>query len=144
MRQYLDSGNVSFTQLRECDLVAATVDANGSSVDLLEADGCLLIISLGESNDSLSSSVYIEFEVETSDDDSTWVDAADADLSDSVTGTNTGTIAKIDDATEDAIVITSAYLGRERYVRVVVNVTGTHSNGTPLAIAAMVHRKKYP
>ena len=138
-----DFGNDSLIQLRECDLVAPTVDANSSSVDLLGYDGCLIIIGLGESNDSLSGSTYLEFEVETSDNDSDWTDATDSVLSASVTGTNTGTIAKIDDASEDAIIVTSAYLGRERYLRVVVNVTGTHTSGTPLFIGVIRTRKKY-
>lgn len=138
-----DFGSDSAVSLLECDLVAPTVDVNSASVDLKEHDGCLLVVNVGESNDTLSGSVYLELEVEHSDDNSAWSDCANTDISSSVTGTNTGTFAKIDDAAEDATVYSVAYLGRKRYVRVVVNVTGTHTNGTPLAASAIRTRAKY-
>ena len=143
MLQKVNFGNASVSQLLECDLVAPTIDVNSSSIDLKEHDGCLFIVGVGESNDTLSGSVKIELEVETSDDDSTWADAADADISSSVTGTNTGTFGVIDGAADDAAVYTTAYVGRERYARVVVNVTGTHTNGTPYYIAVIRTRDKY-
>jgi len=141
MLQKKDFGNDSVSSL----LIASvrTADVNSTGIDLKEHDGVLFIVSLGNSADTLSGSVYIELEVETSDDNSAWVDAADADLSASVTGTNTGTFAKIDAPGEDSTVFTVAYLGRERYARVVVNVTGTHSTGTPVAVCAIRTRAKY-
>jgi len=144
MFQTKDFGNTSTTHLLECDLVAPTVDVNGASVDLREYDGCLITVMVGESNDTLSGSVKIELEIETSDDNSTWVDATDAVITNSVTGTNTGTFAVIDDAAEDAAVFTTAYLGREAFIRPVVNVTGTHTNGTPISISAQRIRAKFP
>lgn len=144
MFQKKDFGNIGALKLLECDLVAPTVDINSAAADLLNYDGCLFIVNCGESNDSLSGSVYLEFEVETSDDNSTWVDAADAVVTNTVTGTNTGTFAKVDAAAEDDAIFTAAYLGRERYVRVVVNVTGSHTNGTPLSIVCVRTRAQYP
>jgi len=143
MFEKIDFGNDSVTQLMENDLVAPTIDVNSTGVDLKEHDGCLFIVSVGESNDTLSGSVKIELEVETSDDNSTWADATDAVVQTSVTGTNTGTFGVIDGAADDAAVYTAAYLGRERYARVVVNVTGTHTNGTPLGINVIRTRDKY-
>jgi len=101
------------------------------------------VVNVGNSGDTLSGSVYIELEVETSDDNSTWVDAADAMITGAVTGTNTGTFAVINAPTEDSAIFTTAYLGRERYVRVVVNVTGTHSSGTPVATQYIRTRARY-
>lgn len=120
-----------------------TGDANGASADLKEHDGALIIVNVGNSGDTLSGSVKIELEVETSDNNSAWSDAADADLSSSVSGTNTGTFAVIDAGSEDTTTFTTAYLGRERYVRVVANLTGTHSNGTPVAANIIRTRAKY-
>lgn len=141
MLQKVDFGNVSVSQL--LDPATLTADANSASVDLIEHDSVLFIVNVGESGDTLSGSVKIELEIETSDDDSTFADAADADLSSSVSGTNNGTFAVIDADAEDDAVYTVAYLGRERYARVVVNVTGTHTNGTPISVTAVRSRDKY-
>jgi len=100
---------------------------------------------VGASGETLSGSVKIELEIEESDDDSTFDDAEDADLSSSVSGTNAGTFAVIDDGAEDAVYTTS-YKGdntKKRYVRPVINVTGTHTNGTPIGILAVRFGKKY-
>ena len=82
-------------------------------------------------------------EVQESDDDSTYTAVADADLSDSVTGTNTGTFAVIDDAAEDDAVYSTKYIGNKRYVKVVANLTGTHTNGTPLGCVALKGGNNY-
>ena len=130
MMQYKDHGNNG--PLLAFIAQTATGDVTGATCDLKDYDGCEIVVNVGNSGDTLSGSVYIELEVETSDDGSTWADAADADLSSSVTGTNTGTFAKIDAPAEDSAIFTVSYLGRERYVRVIANLTGTHTNGCPI------------
>lgn len=115
-------------------LIAATIDKNFASVDLLHHDGCRVCVHLGNSGDTLSGSVYLELEVEHSDDDSTWVDVPDVELTSTVTGTNTGTFLLANAPTEDSGIFTTAYLGTKRYIRCVLNVTGTHTNGTPIAV----------
>ena len=111
--------------------IAATItaDFNGAACDLLNHDGSLLVVNMGNSGDTLSSTVYIELEVEDSPDNSTWTDVAD----DLITGAVTG----------DSAIFTTAYLGRERYVRIVVNVSGTHSNGTPISTEYIRTRARY-
>lgn len=108
-----------------------TADANGSSIDLRDYDSVLIVGVVGASGDTLSGSVYAEFEVEESDDASTWTDVADADLTNYVDGTNAGTFAVIDDAAEDDAIYMTSYIGDARYIRVVYNITGTHTNGMP-------------
>ena len=115
-------------------LIAPTIDVNYAACDLLHFDGCRISVHVGNSGDTLSGSVKIELEVEHSDDNSTWSDCADADLTTSVTGTNTGTFAVIDAPAEDSAIFQTEYLNSKRYVRVVLNVTGTHTNGTPIAV----------
>lgn len=143
MFQKIDFGNVTVTQLLINALTAPRIDIDGASVDLLEHDGCLFVVNMGNSLDSLSGSLYVEFELEDSPENSSWTDCDDADLSSSVTGTNTGTFKKIDAPGEDEIVFTVAYLGRQRYVRMVLNVTGTHSNGFALSVNVVLTRDKY-
>lgn len=111
------------------DPIIITADKNGDTVDLQGYESALIVLNTGISGDTLSGTVYVEYEVEESDDDSVWTDVADKDLTRTVTGNNTGTIAKIDDPAEDDAVHISSYIGGKRYIRVVANVTGTHTNG---------------
>lgn len=114
-----------------------TADANSSSIDVKDHGSAAILFHIGNSGDTLSGSVKIELELEHSDDNSTWSDCADADLSAAVTGTNTGTAAVIDDGAEDSLVVKVGYLGNKRYVRGVLNFTGTHTNGCPCAVLAI-------
>ena len=114
-----------------------TADANSTGFDTRNSDDVTIAFIVGASGDTLSGSVYIECELEESDDNSVWTDVADVDVTNSVTGTNTGTAAKIDDPAEDDTIVKVGYKGYKRYVRGVLNVTGTHSNGTPTAIIAL-------
>lgn len=130
------SKNVKTEQLFKPQTV--TADQNTASTDLSGFNSLLLIASVGLSGDTLSGSVKIEYEVEHSDNNSTWVDCADADLIDAVAGaTNTGTFAVVNSAATDETVYKASYIGGKRYVRVVINVTGTHTNGTPQSIIAV-------
>jgi hypothetical protein len=111
-----------------------TTDQDGTAVDLKGYREATFFAMVGASGDTLSGSVKIELELEDSDDNSTFADCADADLSNAVAGTNDGCWGLIDDPAEDDTVLSVTYRGSSRYVRPVVNVTGTHSNGTPIAI----------
>ena len=66
-------------------------------------------------------------------------DAADADVQGYVSGTNDGCFAVIDAAAEDDAAYACTYRGSARYVRPVINVSGTHNNGTPIGIIAIRH-----
>lgn len=111
-----------------------TADANATSIDLQLHESNILAVYLGDSGDTLSGSVKIECELEHSDDNSSFSDCADTDLSAAVTGTNTGTFAVVDAPAEDSAIFKVMYKGSKRYVRVVLNFTGTHTNGCPCAV----------
>ena len=119
-----------------------TADITGAACDMKDYDGCLISVNVGNSGDTLSGSVKIELEVQTSDDNSTWVAAADNVITGAVTATNTGSFALIDAPAEDSAIFTTAYIGRERYVRVVANFTGTHTNGCPISATYIRTRAK--
>tara|TARA_R110000823_G_scaffold236856_1_gene362476 strand:+ start:676 stop:1101 length:426 start_codon:yes stop_codon:yes gene_type:complete len=123
--------------------LTATAGFTSAACDLLNHDGSLLIVNMGNSGDTLSASVYWELEVEDSPDNSTWTDVSDYLITGAVTGSNTGTFAKVDAAAEDSRIFTTAYLGRQRYVRIVVNKTGTHTNGTPISSTFVRTRARY-
>ena len=67
---------------------------------------------------------------------------ANADLTNTVTGSNTGTVAVIDDNAEDDLVVVVGYKGNKRYIRPVLNFTGTHTNGIPCAVMAVRGRNR--
>lgn len=120
-----------------------TADANSASVNMAGFNALTLVANIGVSGDTLSGSVKIELEVQESSNNSTWTAAANASLSSSVTGTNTGTFALIDDPAEDDTLYTVQYLGTAQYVRVVANLTGTHTNGTPISVTAIQGGERY-
>lgn len=122
-----------------------TVDVDGDGIDTRGFDSIALVANIGVSGDTLSDSVKIELEVEESDDDSTYTDVADADLINFVDGTNDGTFAVIDDPAEDDAIYATGYRGSKRYVRGVVNVTGSHSSGTEIgAVGVLGHAHATP
>lgn len=110
-----------------------TSDTNGAGVDTQKSIGVGIVAHIGLSGDTLSGSTKIEMEVQHSDDNSSFVACANADIDAAVTGTNTGTFAVIDAAADDEQIYECNYLGSKRYVRVVANFTGTHTNGCPLS-----------
>ncbi|WP_435007993.1 hypothetical protein P12x_005260 [Tundrisphaera lichenicola] len=117
-------------------------DTNSSALDLQDCDDATLLFHLGDSADTLSGTNKIELEVEESDDNSSWSDVANADLTNYVTATNTGTAALIDAPTEDQLVVAVGYKGTKRYIRGVLNFSGTHSTGTPIGVLGLRGRNR--
>ena len=108
---------------------------------MLGYDAVTFLAIVGVGGITLTATHFIELEVQDSADDSTFAAVADAELTDSVTGTNTGTFGVINsEATDDALFKTT-YIGSERYVMPVVEFTGTHGTGTPVANVAIRHAK---
>lgn len=134
--------NRSVVQL--IDPAVINSDTNGASVDTKGFEEVQFIAVVGESADTLNGTNFIELEVEESADDSTFTDVANAGVKDYVTGTNTGTFAKIDDAAEDDAVYTCSVISTKRYLRPVLNFSGTHSTGTPIGVIAVLSGAKYP
>ncbi len=132
-------------QLIDPDTLTGNGDATlSAAVDLAGYDGCLLIASIGESGDTLGAALHIQCEVQDSDDDSTYAAVADAKLTNTVTGSATGTFCKVDAAAEDDAAFMTQYNGAKRYVKVNVNRTGNHATGTPMSIVAIKLNYKYP
>ena len=136
------ANNVAVTQL--VDPATLTATTNSSSIDTQFDNGSMLICNIGESGDTLSGSVYWTLILQESSDDSTFsaVTSATSVTYGSV-NSSTGVFATIDAAAEDDSVHVIGYTGPERYVRVAVTATGTHSNGTPIGVSGVsspIHR----
>jgi hypothetical protein len=114
-------------------------DTLSAKFDMQDYSELMLLASVGVAGDTWSSGNKIEIEVQDSPDDSTYTACADAVISNPVSGaTNTGTMAKLTNSSTQASQIYScAYRGNQRYVKVNINFTGTHSTGDPYEIIGL-------
>lgn len=107
----------------------------GAIVDLALVTSALLTVNVGESGDTLSGAVAINLTVKHGNvsDGSDFVVVPEKDLLGAIAGTTTGSFGFIDDPAEDGKVFQCGYRGSKRYVQFVADITGTHTNGTPIA-----------
>tara|TARA_R100000664_G_scaffold11523_1_gene18696 strand:+ start:397 stop:861 length:465 start_codon:yes stop_codon:yes gene_type:complete len=115
-----------------------TAAANGTGVDLQGYESAALGIITGAEGDTLSGSVFFEISLEHSDDDSTYTDVAQADITNGTIASG-GIWLKMDgtaggDPDSAGLVSLVGYVGGKRYIRGVIEKTGTHSNGTILSM----------
>jgi hypothetical protein len=115
-----------------------TGDTTSATIDLDGYNGCLIIVSVGESGDTLSGSLYADLILKDSPDDSTYT-AVTAANSQSATAISSGIFAVVDAAAEDDLPYSIAYTGSARYLQVTWDITGTHTNGTPVGCIAIKH-----
>ena len=133
------SNNIKIMQ----SIAPATLDAdaNGTGVDTQGFENVAIVIDTGVEGITLSGTNKIEFELEHSDDDSTFVDMASAD----VNGTlgSGGLVLTLDANAETPQVSEIEYLGSKRYVRVVANFSGTHGTGTPMSASVILGKPRH-
>lgn len=108
--------------------IAVTADAPSASVDMVQYGSAAFYVSIGADGQTLGASHHFQLELQECDDNSTWTAVANANCTNTVTGTNVGTFAKVDAAGECDAVYMTEYLGHARYVRVNINITGTVSS----------------
>lgn len=93
---------------------AYTASANGSSADLQDFEGALVLIDAGLWTDGTHT-----FAVEESSDDSSFSAVANADL--------LGSEPVVDSLTSDGQIYRLGYIGSKRYIRVAVTVASATS-----------------
>lgn len=122
-------GNILVTQIS--NPATSNTTRTSSAVDLQGFNSLSMLVSLGQSGDTLSGSVYWTIKITHSNDDSTYTDAAAADIS-------AGAASVVVNATTlDKTTYGFGYIGSKRYVKAVATPTGTHTNGTPMAMLAL-------
>ena len=135
------ANNLLMTQVLDPANTSATVNTAG--LDMKGANGGMINVLIGESGDTLSSSVKWDLILQDSDDDSSYsAVTSNTDVSFADVDSN-GIFATIDAAAEDDASYAIGYNGAKRYVRVACTKTGTHSNGTPIGavgITMPIHR----
>ena len=115
-----------------------TAAANGTGVDLQGYKSATLVAFIGAEGDTLSGSVYFEISLEHSDDNSTFTDVTQSDITNGTIASG-GIWLKLDGTTggdpdTTGLVTQVGYIGGKRYIRGVIAKTGTHSNGTPIGL----------
>jgi len=125
------------------DPVNVTADKiSDRGADLKGYEGALAVVAVGVTGDTLDGSNFISLELEESEDDSTFTDVAVEDMIGGVQGSS-GQFALINAAAEDDTAYAVGYIGTKRYIHVVVNVTGTHTNGTPVGAVVVRGHKRH-
>lgn len=112
-------------------------DTNSSSMDLRDSESAALLFHIGASADTLSGTNKIELEVQESDDNSTFTPVANADMNLYAAATNVGTGAVVISNATASQSYLFGYKGSKRYIRGVLNFSGTHSTGTPIGVIGL-------
>ena len=133
--------NLKITQIT--DSANFTASSNCGSVDRKGYEALVFVVLVGQSGDDLSGSKKIELEVEESDDNASFTDVPDAQLSSYVDGVNDGCFAVINSPSKDETVYTVQYKGAKRFVRTRLAMSGMHINGTPIGVVAIQGYPQY-
>ena len=108
----------------------------GSEIDLQGFEGAFVMCNSGAEGDTLASNLKYEFKLFHGDTSgsltavTSQLDVTDASIA------SDGTWLTLDDNAETPQVSGIGYVGGKRYIRIVADFTGTHSNGSP--VSAMV------
>lgn len=134
--------NIDVREALETIVVNNDTEGKGVGIDLKGYNACEFAVAVGQSGDTLSGSVLLALKLQHSDTDvdGDYADVAAADLLGGVSGANFGTI---DDPAEDGVVVQVGYVGSKRFVRLIVDTTGTHTNGTPIGAVAILGRERH-
>ena len=117
--------------------VAGAADATGATVDLQGYESCTFVIDAGIEGITLSGSNMLQIELEESSDNSTWTDVSASTSVIGATPDSNGVVATFDADGEIPAVATVGYIGDKRYVRAVLNFTGTHGTATPVSVSCI-------
>ena len=124
------ANNIAVTQILDPATTTATVNTSG--VDTAGTNGAMISVLIGESGDTLSTSVKWDLILQDSDDNSTFSAVTDDKFTTFASVDSSGIYATIDGAADDDASYPVGYIGPKRYFRVACTKTGTHSNGTPI------------
>lgn len=117
-----------------------------TKIDCQGFESLEFIAALGESGDTLSGALKLEFILKEGDqaDGSDLAPVTDQTLVLGAVPDSNGIVITIDADGEDGIVYSVGYVGEKRFAALVPKKTGTHTNGIPLAVLAVksgAHRR---
>lgn len=121
-----------------------TSDTNGTGMDKQGWGSTKHIVNVGESGDTWSGSDYFDIIIQDSADNSTFAAVTDATkLNGTMTTLASGIVDVFDAEAEDNALSEIEYIGDKRYSRIVIDATGTHSNGTPMSAVSFNFNPRY-
>ena len=120
---------------------ARDADANWTGVDTQGYENVAIVVDSGAEGITLSGTNKIEFELEHSDDDSTYTDCESAD--DKGTIVSYGLFLTLEANGETPQISEIEYIGSKRYVRVVANFSGTHGTATPCSAFVILGKPRH-
>tara|TARA_R100000329_G_scaffold135938_1_gene116456 strand:+ start:685 stop:1116 length:432 start_codon:yes stop_codon:yes gene_type:complete len=115
-----------------------TADANGTGVDLQGFESAMVVVNTGAEGDTLSGSVKFDFILEDSDDDSTYTAVTSSTSVTEGSVDSSGIFLTLDANGETPQISQIGYIGGKRYIRCKIDVTGSHSNGTPMGAVVVL------
>jgi len=120
------------------DAKVFTSDTNGTTVDRKGFESLMFIVNSGIEGDTLSGSVKFDFILEHSDDDTTFTAVTSSTDVTETSVDSSGIFLTLDANGETPQTSQIGYIGNKRYARVKIDATGTHSNGTPISVQAVL------
>ena len=120
------------------DAKVFTADANGTTVDRKGFESVMFIVNSGIEGDTLSGSVKFDFILQESTDDSTFTAVTSSTSVTEGSVDSSGIFLTLDANGETPQTSQIGYIGGSRYARVKIDATGTHSNGTPISVQAVL------
>ena len=130
------ANNLTVTQIFDPTNITTTSNSNGVDT-ALTTGSAMIIVNCGESGDTLSSTVKWDYILQDSSDNSSFSAVTNSDFVTYGTVDSSGIFATVDAAAEDDAAYPIGYIGPNRYVRVAVTKTGTHTNGTPHGVVGL-------
>lgn len=110
----------------------ATSSKTSAAIDLQGFESATVVFALGASGDTLSGSLYWTLTLEHSDASGSGYETVPASAL--ISGAES---VVIDAPAEDELAVSFGYVGTKRYLKAVATATGSHSNGTPMAMIAL-------
>lgn len=127
--------------------------ADGAGLNVLGFDSAELVAVCGISADTLSGAVKYDVILQHADTDVDGSYAAVTSANDVIVGSNprvtapngSGIIATVDDPAEDPFHFRIGYRGPKPFCRLILDTTGTHTNGFPATIIGLLgHPSRAP
>lgn len=119
-----------------------TASATPTVIDMSDASSVDFLVNMGNSADTLSGSVFWTIKLQDSSDNSAFADVTDSEsLLIAINGVKQdgATSIVVDAPTEDQKNFEISYKvpGNKQYLKLLIDATGTHSNGTPVSAVAI-------
>jgi hypothetical protein len=135
--------NITVDKALETIVVNNDTEGTGAVIDLKGFEAAEMIVDVGQSGDVLSGALKFDLILQHGDLANGTDQAAVAQTDVLGSWAAGGIFATIDDPAEDGAVFAVGYRGSKRYVRLFIDTTGTHTNGTPIGAVCVKAKARH-